>query len=1039
MIERFPHDSTISLASASELNETALSSSISALKASGSIKSSHSTKSHHRLTEIVEDVGETNVQEQQIEDVDSAARIVPSDDVGTKIYHLEARGDRLINGEQPSSTHKASLSLDKSLPSTPKESSTETMPGASQRPETQLKPSVDEHKLPESARPPANGHWNTYKYKPKVKLAPRPSVDHGRTRNSDTFSRPVSTLPAGIRLPSRPSTSTDRPQTQQAASKSLFSGSGRYHFASTAVSVISVTTTERPPSRAGSTVSAVTAPACANYPDSKASEVTSEKQRLMKALQKRKKNQMAKVAAQEQNLRPEPVYRLNDHSSDLESTALERHTYNDAESPAALAQSMSSNAIPHVLSTHTRELTDQPCEAPPVQNSQSAAVPDIVSTENEELVSSFHRDDKRSSSQDMNVSDLYAEEAQNTTNHEMIIEDGQQSKEQDTMDSKENAIRSNTLTVIESSSSDHKDLFKSDEYSKGQRLMPPSTESSGEHVVGAQSPADIALPPATEGEAVVLQSALVSDSDDAGSTPKQEAFTASPRNVPTEDEVSSKERPEVTETTSKDSDNVAIVEKAKERATIAPIKVAEADDTASLSGDSFLDELQTATVEEAKTVTVSKSPATSFFPGSSKSNSSRRSSECKMTRSNSSTMDSEIPPVPSAPISLITRMNSNPDDPNPGSRFVPSRSFSSPIDSVPIAAGLASPQTGNDFTSRASSIPPTQERLPEPSAPVSKKSGVSSLISQRIKALEKFSSSISPANNAAAAIVTPTLVSKRSASLATPPASSGADTPSLKSNYSKKDPYTTPSPSPHGNVMARKFRPVQSASSDAIPTRESMTVTARIVRNAPSLAPEKSTDISKTHNASLHHSPLTVQHKSSSFSKASKKSSRSKSRGSTSSMSSPRNSMTSMNGESFSSGRRSNTSREGSIDTVRPLSQSSDGHSINGGDKKESRRSRLMKRMSSITFSPRRTIAQALNPTLSDQPIIEHQEPEAVKGWGTAVTIGDLNVQFPDTLVSEAPCRKAASNSIFVSSGNDAIWRSILQATWCFLRHKWTR
>lgn len=53
--------------------------------------------------------------------------------------------------------------------------------------------------------------------------------------------------------------------------------------------------------------------------------------------------------------------------------------------------------------------------------------------------------------------------------------------------------------------------------------------------------------------------------------------------------------------------------------------------------------------------------------------------------------------------------------------------------------------------------------------------------------------------------------------------------------------------------------------------------------------------------------------------------------------------------------------------------------------------------MSAISFS-RRSIGQALNPSLNDQPIIEHQELEVDKGW-SSVIIGELNVQFPDTLV----------------------------------------
>ncbi|MCJ1474885.1 hypothetical protein MMC13_003545 [Lambiella insularis] len=63
IIERFAHDTLISLASATELNETTLSSLLSSLKPSASVKSSDSSLRTRRLAEIAEETGEGPNQE----------------------------------------------------------------------------------------------------------------------------------------------------------------------------------------------------------------------------------------------------------------------------------------------------------------------------------------------------------------------------------------------------------------------------------------------------------------------------------------------------------------------------------------------------------------------------------------------------------------------------------------------------------------------------------------------------------------------------------------------------------------------------------------------------------------------------------------------------------------------------------------------------------------------------------------------------------------------------------------------------------------
>ena len=139
--------------------------------------------------------------------------------------------------------------------------------------------------------------------------------------------------------------------------------------------------------------------------------------------------------------------------------------------------------------------------------------------------------------------------------------------------------------------------------------------------------------------------------------------------------------------------------------------------------------------------------------------------------------------------------------------------------------------------------------------------------------------------------------------------------------------------------------------------------------------------------------------------------------------------------ESFAS-IRSKSSRAGSeVELPHTLSDSSLSGvaSLDGtqDEKKDSRRSRLLRRMSSISTMSRRSIAHALSPSPKQSPIIERQEP-VQEGPSTAVDVGDVNVQFPDTLVSPASSLLLISAKMFPSFGRDDTWLLIRKASWSF-------
>ena len=87
-------------------------------------------------------------------------------------------------------------------------------------------------------------------------------------------------------------------------------------------------------------------------------------------------------------------------------------------------------------------------------------------------------------------------------------------------------------------------------------------------------------------------------------------------------------------------------------------------------------------------------------------------------------------------------------------------------------------------------------------------------------------------------------------------------------------------------------------------------------------------------------------------------------------------------------------------------------------DKKDSRTSRLFKRMSSsISAASRKGMSQAISPTVKEEDyeagLPSFREPPP------AVQVGDLNVQFPDTLVSYVASYVCSQLLTMTSSGNE--------------------
>ena len=424
-----------------------------------------------------------------------------------------------------------------------------------------------------------------------------------------------------------------------------------------------------------------------------------------------------------------------------------------------------------------------------------------------------------------------------------------------------------------------------------------------------------------------------------------------------------------------------------------------------LLDDSFMEELKSATVQEAKPVSVSKSPIKPVF--------SRSESE---QRQNAAVRDSR---------SVST----------PVGRFAKAEeAFSSPR--------LPTPQS----TTRSFSV----QHAPRPDSQqsqilVSKKIGVSSSISQRIKALEQLSSRPTSPVSPNSASNTSAFLGLRKTSLRTPSGASEYTKSNLKSHPSAAYPSPSLSPEPVKSSLVNEPNKATSLH----PPESVKTIVSFDKRDQSPMIPFNQ---SEPRHLNLYEDPLQYKREKSPPPPEPKAmgqmgppplsplkpprprfgryaSTRS---GSSSSNEQKHEPSPNTRRESFAS-IRTKSSRAGSeVELPRTLSDSS----LSGvaspdstqDEKKDSRRSRLLKRMSSISTMSRRSIANALSPSPKEAPIIERQEP-VQEGPSTSVDVGDVNVQFPDTLVSPASSLLLISAKMLPSFGRDDTWLLIRKAS----------
>ena len=1031
VVEKFSHDAIVAFTTTTELSETTLSSIIS-LRTSGSLKSSNSSLRRRRLTEIAEVSSETPSQ------IIPNDTLVAAEDNTEDSKTVTEQPERPINLPTAQPESRVSLSrprttsvssqrnVDKSLPAIPRENL-----GTGPRndandvrfriSEDTGRPSFEQRPSFQSTRPSTRDSKDGYSYRPKVRLGPRPSLDYGSrllhnttTYSRKTESRPISTLPAGIRMPQRKPVPS-RSQSYQVNSRPQTAERQQLPYLPQRTVSVQVQSSERPTSKASSVASVAT---FTYVPESKYSTMNTEKQRLMKALQLRQRKLAAKSAMdealpQEHPRQPtekeEPVVDM-DHEAALK--VLHDTAYADEDIDIVHVGVRELNLNQENSPVSIPEPSDPP-------STQTSSIGDL------EEPAVDHHGLALNTNDDTVTTSTGAQGQQETSDTGLPAAPSQTRPDEELYSSKGTCVSSpnreaTSLTSPPSSSSTHP-LSPNQTNCCSQSTKSRETSSTNEIAVSLKdfslpkstldltpSPERIPLPPAEDEELKSLEaesstSAPPQQVVQAPQSEHQSAEKESNLKVLEEDGGPSRTRPSTGDSNlSRD-----YTRKTKRRALVEPIRIISTADNSEehyLSDDSFMEELQSVTVQEAKPISVSRSPITSVFPKSPRSSpmlgSPKGEDGQELNLTDTKTPDQSLdfmadgttPEFPGAHRTVSAPMGTG--DSQLSKTHLSPKDFS-----------------GGSYRSVSGSTTPTGQ--PEVgSVQIAKKVGLSTGISQRIKALEKFTShpgtqtsSIQPS-----AVISPEIVSKRKTSIGTP---LKAPSPPEVNGWSfpKRNPYPTPSPSPHLNNVRRKPAPAEILSPTPVSRSkpQAITVTARIIRDTPNGVPEIPLDPSEPVAMNLHHSPLKVEHLSSSLqvpapspSKASVPSS-----AASNSSSSPDTKRDTLLSPMKPPRRSSISSRKGSDNDVpKALSETSDIESTTGStvEKRESKRSRLFKRMSTISSASRRSIVLALSPGLKEETPLKEEEPimerpEPARRITTSTEIGDVNIQFPDTLV----------------------------------------
>ncbi|KAF1957790.1 hypothetical protein CC80DRAFT_515301 [Byssothecium circinans] len=964
-----PHDTDISITTADELSDAVLASACSLHTAAPSSSSSSSSSQLHKLDDITEDVeeGQSTVGENATTPKPSADP--PSTlDVGKPAENMKPETEEPAKvAPEPEiksvKEEKRAAELSHVTIETVRERDENAAPKTAPLGKTfknydaLFEDGPDPRLSSQTARPALSDLYAEIyaQYnKPKVRLGPRPkapktSLDMKRPHSSGTSTqvppKAVSSLPSGLRAANRKSTEPKRPKSGD--SSAVLSIAFPPPPPIPAVPDMPVSPTFAPKSPA-SVRSMPMHTYSGLHHGSKG--VAPEKQRLMKALQMRKKQMKAKKEQEEKKAEAtvETVDDTRDENKDAKTPTQESMLAKEegvAEGTAAapeVGQSTLSDEASATVEDATPQVEEEPrpeaatshTEADDINSAASASSPISAETHGSSCAPST-----RPSSISEDDPHLTGDDSKGELSKETVEQPEEISKEDE-----EASVESTPTVVAESSTP--VPVVEVAPVEEAPMTLPQASAS------------DDALTRASKRESIVFMSP--SELDDARTQRKskrESTLFVPPRD--NQDLAESRKQKRASLIMSSPT-GINFQEKDIRRGLVDPVYLsADNSEAEYLSDDSFMEELQSAKFEEAMPVSVSKSPITPFFPG-------------KQSRSD---------------------------------RSLPTRTASQVV-----KTGRLTPEQPSSRKSSGPWLP----HVNSDTVVTAKKINVSSGISQRIKALAEKSNRdstalVSPVGTPEGS--TSIVAQRKSSFFATPPSGNSPTGKPVQrlslapfaSRSSSASPDNKPKIQPPSMSREQSRQTVYNIQQEPEKS-ESVQVTARIIRDPqvqkPTLMmPTESTPLD------LRQSVITIDHQKSTRPPSRKQSSakadptspvrppsssHSKDAGSTLPRSSSESSWRSF-------GRRMSESKP------MPPPRSISAHSTESGDekqekkeKKESRASKLFKRMSTMPSSKTRKNSAASS-MLSEEDL-----PPALPSLReppSPVQIGDLNIQLPDTLL----------------------------------------
>ncbi|KAI1768976.1 hypothetical protein GGR53DRAFT_271373 [Hypoxylon sp. FL1150] len=838
--DRFtPCDTTFEISVAKDLKDSKLSAACSLHAASGSASSSSSSLRRRRLNEIAEE------EEEEERERKRQSTVKEEDRRASSAYSIHGH---------PTSSPEQGAVLDRQQISSPPRSdfaSTTNVPEftGADRPPSPTKSESAPRLSSQSTRPDLYS-YATYAYsKPKVKLGPRPSLDVNKRPATAGNFRPIAALPAGFKFFSKGSKKGQSQDGEHAEKNEEIEQNIPDTALATTIPIPEIPQDAghrlppRPATSSGASMKSITA-SLATQP--KEMKITPEKARLMKAMKLREKRMMkgqntasetTPLGEKKDSIDVEPKNSLRTQED------INQRTVSHADSGIAIYP-------PTPTTAHTEDtVSDSHPNSPTAATSSEIG----VSTKASSLSESTDETVQATKDEDEEAEDtLFREQPE----LRLELEDPRKSLMETAPVDRSRGAEASRSAMQNTNVSDLKDARVSQESSEIPKSNPPQTtrEPSIRESIEIDDPAELTLqtrvPPAREEDSPKspwgLPISKFSSNEPTPPSPKstgpslKSKFSIPDLSIPSEPvpalptdstpvlsiEGNGLSRGESPHRTGSDT-RLSVQRSAKRKTTVGLIRTdfskttphTEASDP--LLDDALMDELQSATLQEARPILVSKSPITPVFPNTS----------------------------PLRPAPQLSRTVSNPMR---GPLLAPSDVSQSSARSV-SAGGAAFLHT----ITRQSSSAGLQ----------AKKSNIGSSISQRIKALEKLSSTPSTEDlRPRTATPSSTFFSVRKPSIRdsskSPSVAERADSLTRTPERSREGTPETPNRNSRERSLSVASRLTMFEGQNAPRGRpESIQVTARIIRD-PSLSLARKTDTNNSPGdypqLDLKQSPLTV-------------------------------------------------------------------------------------------------------------------------------------------------------------------------------------